>query len=159
MSSTALPAWIRPLLAADRGSRPRRARALLSSPRSWDDVRGALATAVRVEPARAAAAITALRTESATGRDAPRTARLRVLEARAVHRSGRLDDALVAYADAERLLRREGLGAEAVALSVARVDALATSGRIAEAIALASRARPAVARQKNARLLAALDAN
>jgi tetratricopeptide (TPR) repeat protein len=122
-------------------------------------VRNALATAVRVEPARAAVALSALRAESAARSDAPRTARLRVLEARAVHRSGRLDAALTAYADAERLLRRAGLEPEAVSLAVARVDALATAGRIAQAIALAKASRPRVAAARSPRLAASLDVN
>src|SRR5262245_53171918 len=141
MAVVTAPPWLRPLLRPGARGRHRVVRRALDPARPWPTTRAALAAAVLVAPAAARRAIETLRVAAERGGDAALSARLLVLEARAIHRSGALDAALDAYARAEARLRRAGLQGEVAALAIARVDALATAGRIPAALALAARAR------------------
>lgn len=149
------PAWWARLRRAPAASRAAVARAALER-HPWGELRPVLAGALRDDPGRATTWIASLR---GACRDRGLAGRLRGLEAQAAHRVGRVSDALALYAAAERELRAAGERAEATALAVARVDALAAAGRVAAALALADRLRPVVARLKARRLPLTLEVN
>ncbi|HVG93906.1 MAG TPA: CHAT domain-containing protein [Planctomycetota bacterium] len=139
MAATALPDWLGRVVRAQGPARRARARDALAARRPWEDVRKALVAAVLADPVAARTAIGALRAEAVARREPEAAARLRLLEGRAVHRGGGLDEALELYVRADRELRAAGLADEARAVGVARVDALATAGRVEVALRLATR--------------------
>ena len=148
-----------PLLSAGSKDRARRARALLDAAPEWVALRTAIGRSIADDPARAASALEALRSEAERRADGALAARVRGLEGRAAHRAGRIADALRCYADAEQRLSRAGLGDEASAVGIGRVDALASSGRIDGALALADRLERGFSRQSPATLRASLTVN
>ena len=135
MTASAVPPWLKPLLRAAPGARAGQARRLLAD-RPWDELRRALALALREDPAGVRAPLAALRDASD---DRATRARLAFLEGQAVHRCGRLADALRLYRGAARDLKATRYPAEAAAVGVAEVDALAGAGRVDAALALADR--------------------
>lgn len=159
MASTA-PRWLGPLLRADPPALRERAAVVWAAAHPWNDLRAALGAAILSDPSRARIAIAALRRVAVRRRDATAAARLLRLEARAVHRSGRLDEAAAAYAEADRLLRAADLPVEARGASVERVDALAMAGRVDESVRLGDRLlRTFRARETPSWLLASLLVN
>jgi tetratricopeptide (TPR) repeat protein len=122
-------------------------------------VRQGLLLAVVSDPQSARPALAALRDVAASTGDRATGARLWLLEGQAIHRSGRLSEALAAYDAAARGLSAAGLVDEAIAASVARVDALATVGRVEEAIRLAERLRRSISRRKPSTASASLAIN
>ncbi|MCC7139268.1 MAG: CHAT domain-containing protein [Planctomycetes bacterium] len=135
-----------PLLAARAAGRRAAARRVLASAPPWEELRRTLAGAVVADPATALPALESLAAVAQDGGDRALAGRLAAYAGHAVHRAGRLDDAVAAYARAERDLRGAGLPAEALATAVVRVDALAGAGRPAAALRLADRLAPAVPR-------------
>ena len=119
--------------------RRRASRAALDAARPWEEWRPALGTALAQDPHGAQPAISALAEEAGRRSDLRLHARLRLFEAYAAHRAGRMDDAIRLYGRAERLFAKTGSAMEAATTAIARVDALAASGRVDAALALASR--------------------
>src|SRR5262245_49883596 len=117
-----IPQWLKPLLRASSAAQRRRARAVLAG-RSWDDMRPALFGAITADPSAAMPVLASLRAEAAAAGDASTAARLRLFEGYAIHRAGRLTEALAAYDAAAKGLLRVGLKDEATRASIARVDA------------------------------------
>src|SRR5688572_24266025 len=153
-----VPTWLSPLLRARaRSRRPQARRVLASHP--WDQVRRGLWTAMLDDPSAARPALAALREAADAGGDRATGARLHLLEGQAIHRSGRLDEALAAYDDATRRLAAAGLPEEAKASEVARVDALATAGRVDDALALAKRLARSLSRSRPSKASASLAIN
>src|SRR5262245_52428075 len=69
-------------------------------------------------------------------------ARMRLMEARAVHRAGSPAEAVRMFARASRELHAAGDPQRALQAGVVRIDALAHSGRVREALRTAERLRP-----------------
>ena len=159
MPAVLVPRWLTPLLRAAPRARPPRARAILDAARPWDEVRRGLASAVLVDPAAARPALVALQTAAARRHDPATGARLRMLEGRAIHRAGRIDEALAAYAEAEKALRAAGLLDEALSVGVSRIDALATAGHVSEALSLARRLARGFVGKPASNLSASLEVN
>lgn len=157
MTAAAVPLWLKPLLRAAPGARSRCARGLLARP--WADVRAGLWVALLADPAAARPAVVALRDAAGRAGDATTVARLDLLEGQAVHRVGRVADALAAYDRAQRGLEAAGLPDEAIAAAVARVDALATAGRVDAALVLADRLARRVSRRAPSKASASLAVN
>lgn len=155
MTASAVPLWLKPLLRAAPGARAGQARRLLAD-RPWDELRRGLALALREDPAGVRAPLAALRDASD---DRAMRARLAFLEGQAVHRCGRLADALRLYRGAARDLKATRYPAEAAAVGVAEVDALAGAGRVDAALALAERLERTTRRMPASTLVVTLDIN
>ncbi len=128
--------WLATVGRVEGVARRRASRAALDAARPWAEWRPALGSALSQDPGVAAAAISALAVEAAARPDRALHARLLLFEAYAVHRAGRMNEAIRLYVRAERLFERMGSRMEAATTAIARVDALAAAGRIDAALAL-----------------------
>jgi len=155
MTAAAVPSWLHPLLRAAPAARAGCARRLLAD-RPWDELRRALAGALRDDPAGVRPALVALQDAAD---DRATRARLAFLQGQADHRCGRLADALRLYRGAARDLKATRYPAEAASVGVAQVDALAGAGRIDAALALAGRLERVTRRLPASTLGVTLDVN
>jgi tetratricopeptide (TPR) repeat protein len=133
-----VPALFEAVLRAEGPSRRRAARAALDPARPWEEWRPVLASALATEPGHAEPALEALALAADEASDGLMRGRLLTFEAHAAHRAGRIDSAVTLYERAERALTRVDAVGEALSAAVARVDALAASGRVGAALTLAT---------------------
>ena len=136
--SAPVPALFAAVLRAEGPSRRRAAHAALDPARPWEEWRPVLAAALATDPAHAGPALEALASAADDAADGLMRGRLLTFEAHAAHRAGRMDSAVTLYERAERVLARADAVGEALAAAVARVDALAASGRVDAALTLAA---------------------
>jgi tetratricopeptide (TPR) repeat protein len=130
------------LLAAKPARRPALARALAARGLTWDEWTAEFRRAHGQSPQHEAQAARALGLVYRRAGDRLTAARLRLMEARAVHRAGSPREATKMFEQAARALAAAGDAQRSVQARVVRVDALAHTGRVDAALREARALRP-----------------